>query len=119
MRSTNKKPGSGESGSGLLCEVLFDHFDVLGHGALLALHDFEFNALVLVQFVAETCSGDLISVHEYVIFTVINLNEAVTFARVEPLHRTLCHYLTSLKTKQNSIRMSRYFSESSNRGGSK
>src|SRR6516165_3616238 len=66
-----------------------DDLNVLRLGSLLALRDVELDLLPFVEAaVAATC--DRAEVHEHIGAT-FNLDEAVAFVAVEPLHRALCH----------------------------
>ena len=82
-----KKPDSCEPGFDFR-EGLFDHPDVLGHGAFGTLGDFEFYALIVLQFIAETGAGHFVGVHENVAVRAVHVDEPETLAGVEPLHCT-------------------------------
>src|SRR3954453_21188869 len=71
-----------------------DGLNVLGLRALRGLGDLEIDTLVLVQRAGALALGRRV-VHEDVGAAAVLSNEAEALLSVEPLHRTLCHAVSS------------------------
>lgn len=82
-----KKTGSFEPGC-IEFAVLFNHANALCQWTFLTVRDLKFDALVLIKLLAETASDDFVGVDEHILRTVVNFDEPVPFARVEPFHGT-------------------------------
>src|SRR5215510_6882908 len=77
------------AGAAVAAAALVDDLDVLRLGSLLALRDVELDLLPFVE-AAVAATSDRAEVHEHIRAT-FNLDEAVAFVAVEPLHRALRH----------------------------
>src|SRR5215213_3229529 len=95
LRVMNRPAVPEPRGAAPTAEVLANLDDVLGRGALLALHDVELHLLAFGERLEAAALNGAV-VDKAVLLTIATADEAKALGVVEPLNRSLCTHLLLL-----------------------